>query len=1024
MNSTMMPYNISLNDTTSANILNLQITTECNITNFGRSCVCKAGFLWNMTSCYTYPTCAGYPFCTCLMVPNGSVPFCELPCDPSNATVALNGIFTLNQKYTTELQKSSNPAYKTLEKNITTALVFAYSGKCSPLNVSISGFSNAGGVIAHYQMLLGDPVTTGNLTASATTAVQLLQNAVNSTVTVAGMSSIEPQQLRVNMWSPIILTCTINEKMDAVDWYLITNNGTDMIFDAGTNIRISTSYPAGAGMTISTLSIARADQWSIGTYLCQFSRKGLHYNATARVNVSLLPSEIILKPIQLSFLASAGNSVRLQCCAKIDGESYRVTWTYNGKTENAYAAGTQADLQCYTLNVSAPSTDTNYNCTFINSAGQKQSAIILVTIIKDGEQFCPQTKTNDGISWGITRAGLQVTVCCASGKSGNQTRNCSANGEWMEVQDNCISLILKKALTDAQTLQNGLGNLQERVPAILSVVTDLSAVSVNNPAGVTTLVSILGIISNVSANMKVTFGASVVTDFLAVASNLSDASFSSLWKTSRSPAASNMMKSVEQFSALFKTDNDTFDILLPYIQLKRSSYGNMSNIDDYAKAFSDFNGVTTFINKETITAMLATDNITITTLVFKTIGYLLPNTTTGPFNGAQLNSVIQSTSINSAVSINLCGEIHMNFTTNFSGSNYGQRCAFWDFSQPGDGGGWSDQGCKSNVNENLTICSCNHLTSFAVLMSINAEPLFLIDEITYAGLAASILSLCVCIITECLVWKSIVRNNISYFRHISLFNIALSLLFADAFFFSATFESVKNYKFICLSITFLNHFFYLALFFWTFCQSVMLLHQLLFVFHHVRKKIFISLSLIVGYFIPALIATGTFFYFYPKQTYLHQSVCWLNPESGAIYTFAIPAGSIIIFNFMILMVVISKLSRPSVSEAHRPEEKETAKRIMKAVFVLTPVFGLTWSFGFALLNDLDSLTRQIFSYGFAGLNAFQGFFILLTCMTEKKVRDALTKKVSSRIKSSTKSSMTKSEVPKKIFKVSTISKDK
>ncbi|XP_018119554.1 adhesion G-protein coupled receptor F3 isoform X2 [Xenopus laevis] len=1021
LNSTMMPYKISLNDTKSVNIENLQITTECNITNIGRSCVCKAGFQWNITTCYMYPTCAGYPFCSCLIVANRSVPFCELPCEPRNSTVALYGIFTLNQKYTSYLQDSSTSAYQTLENNITTALVFAYSGICSPLNVSISGFSNAGGITAYYQMLLGGPVTTSNLTASGTTAVQLLQNAINSTVTVAGVSSIEPQQLRVNVWSPILLTCTINETMDAVNWTLITNSSRDMIFSAGGNVLISTSYSP--GMTTSTLSIARADQWSIGTYLCQFSREGLLYNATAQVNVSLLPSEIILNPVQLSFRSSAGNSVQLQCCAKIDGEVYGVTWTYNGTTVNA-SPGTQTDLQCYTLNAGVPSTDTNYNCTFSNSDGQTKSAIIPVTIIKDAEQFCPQTNTSDGIIWGITRAGLQATVYCAPGKSGTQTRNCSANGEWMEVQDNCISLILWEALNDAQALENGLGNLQEKVPAILTTISDPSAVSVNNPAGVTGLVSILGIISNVSANMDMAFGASVVTDFLAVASNLSDPSLSSLWKTSRSPAASNMMKSVEQFSTLLKADSHTFDIPLQNIQLKGSSYGNMSIIDDYAKTFDGVHGVSTFINKETIAAMLATDNFTVTSLVFNTIGDLLPNSTTGEFKGTQLNSVIQSTSIKSAGSTNLSGEIHMNFTTNFSGSNYGQHCAFWDFSQPSAGGGWSDQGCTTNVKDNMTICTCNHLTSFAVLMSINAEPLFLIDELTYAGLTASILSLCVCIITECLVWKSVVRNNISYFRHISLFNIAVSLLFADIFFFSATFPSVKNYKFICLAITFLNHFFYLALFFWTFCQSVMLLHQLLFVFHHLRKKIFVSLSLFVGYFIPALIATGTFLYFYPKQTYLHQSVCWLNPESGPIYTFAIPAGSIIMFNFMTLMVVISKLSRPSVSEAQRPEEKETAKSIMKAVLVLTPVFGLTWSFGFALLKDLDSITRQIFTYGFAGLNAFQGFFIFITCLTEKKVREALTNKVSSRPTSSTMSSMSKSEIPTKICTVSTISKDK
>ncbi|KAJ1149189.1 hypothetical protein NDU88_002005 [Pleurodeles waltl] len=482
-----------------------------------------------------------------------------------------------------------------------------------------------------------------------------------------------------------------------------------------------------------------------------------------------------------------------------------------------------------------------------------------------------------------------------------------------------------------------------------------------------------------------------------------------------------MLKSVETFSQLLKTYNQSFDIAVPSIQVKGESFEPGPNLSAYQKTF-DFNlSVGMFIDENTIANLTTRGNFTVTSVAYASLGNILPKST-GKFERSHLNSIVQSTSIkfnNMNENLSEFGVINMTFHVNNSKKDSISHCVFWDFRMPPAGvGGWSDAGCLGWSDENITYCACNHLTSFAVLMSINPEPLFLIDEITYVGLAVSIISLCICLFMEWIVWKYVARSNISYFRHTSLVNISFSLLCADVCFLAASFPAVKTRKFICLSITFLNHFFYLSLFFWTLCQSMMLLHQLVFIFHHLRKKVFLSLSFVLGYVFPAIIAISTFFYFYPKSRYTHQSICWLNPDSGAILTFAIPAGSIIVINFLTLIVVISKLMRPSVSDASPAEDKETAKSIMKAILVLTPVFGLTWAFGFALLKDLDTLTKMVFTYGFAVMNAFQGFFILVTtCFTEKKVRDAFCKRVSA-----TTSTMSTSEAQTKMSYSSSLKK--
>ncbi|KAG9461433.1 hypothetical protein GDO78_016902, partial [Eleutherodactylus coqui] len=576
---------------------------------------------------------------------------------------------------------------------------------------------------------------------------------------------------------------------------------------------------------------------------------------------------------------------------------------------------------------------------------------------------------NYGVTWNITKAGMSFTATCPSGKSGFLTRDCSDDGVWLMAQDNCINQILQTALNSVQTLEEGLGSSQLKVPEIIQQMSNSSESFIDNTADVSVAVTILGTISRISTDHNNTFDSDVVTSFLSVASNLTDHSNAPMWRAPESPPASTVLQLVEQFSQLLLAESGSFEINLEHIQLKGNAYEMGQAGEDYKKTFNEL-GLSMSIDQYTISSLLQNNNVKITSIVFYTIGNLLPNTTEKS-NDSQLNSFVQSTSIQLSDSTSVSSHILMSFKMHVSDESYSQHCVFWDFSLPGSGGAWSDVGCTSRVDDDIIYCNCSHLTSFAVLMSINVKPLALIEEITFAGLGVSIFSLCICVFIEWYVWKAVVRTNISYFRHISLVNIAVSLLCADICFLSSSFSSVITNKIICLSMTILNHFFYLALFFWTFAQSAMLLHQLLFVFHHLRMKVYVSLSFLAGYLIPATIVVGTFLYFNPKHRYSHEKLCWLNPESGAIYAFAVPAGCIIVFNFLTLLVVIAKLSRPSVSDKNHPEDRDTAKNILKAILVLTPVFGLTWSFGFALLTELDDLTRQIFTYGFATMNAFQ-----------------------------------------------------
>ncbi|XP_044145137.1 adhesion G-protein coupled receptor F3-like [Bufo gargarizans] len=977
--SSPISYTLPISSTLSVTLVQFNITTECNVTDTGKMCICKDGYKWNITACYTYRPCSNSSsFCSCLFIPNDNIPYCESPPNISDHIVDINGSISLNETFTTDLLDRTSVKYQTLEYNMTLALLNVYTKFCNPLNVSVLGFS-PGSVVANYRMVVSGPLSASQFASSNTMVVQSLTGAIASQLSTAGITHIEPVKLMVRYWDPIQLTCQINETINAVNWSLTTNNITNMIYQGGKNVDISMQVQS--DKTISVLTISKADLWWEGTYICQFFNDTLVHKAKTEVNVILLPSEITVNPIQKTLTSDDISQLVLECCIPFDGEEYNVTWTYNNVTLRVQP-GSRMDLKCFSLAPPRPTNDTNYTCTFTNQAGQQKESSIPVTIMQVGDKYCG-IDMNSGVTWNITKAGLSATALCPSGTFGYLTRDCSVDGVWLMVQNNCINQVLQMSLSNAQALEEGLGSSYVKVPEIIQQMSNSSGTFVNNTAEVSAVVTILETISKIASVLNNTFESDVVTGFLQVANNLTDLSYTSLWKAPNSPPASTVLKSVERFSQLLRAENGSFEIDVENIQVKGNAYELGQAGQDYQKTFEKL-GVSTTIDQQTIFSLLQKHKVKITSVAFNTIGSLLQSTTE-KFNDAHLNSFVQSTSIRLSDSISASSNILMSFQTNVSDKRYSQHCVFWDFSLPGPGGAWSDGGCTSWVEDNITYCSCSHLTSFAVLMSINVEPLALIEELTYVGLGVSILSLCICVLVEWYVWKAVVKTNISYFRHISLVNIAVSLLCADVCFLSSAFPSIITKKLICLSITFLNHFFYLALFFWTFAQSVMLLHQLLFVFHHLRKRVYVSLSFLVGYLIPAIIAAGTFLYFYPKDRYRHEELCWLNPGSGAIYAFAIPAGSIIIFNFLTLLVVIAKLSRPSVSDKNHPEDRDTAKSILKAILVLTPVFGLTWSFGFALLTELDYLTKQIFTYGFAAMNAFQGFFILLTCITERKV---------------------------------------
>uniref|UniRef100_K7FVM0 GAIN-B domain-containing protein n=1 Tax=Pelodiscus sinensis TaxID=13735 RepID=K7FVM0_PELSI len=115
-----------------------------------------------------------------------------------------------------------------------------------------------------------------------------------------------------------------------------------------------------------------------------------------------------------------------------------------------------------------------------------------------------------------------------------------------------------------------------------------------------------------------------------------------------------------------------------------------------------------------------------------------------------------------------------------TGSREKSICVFWDVA--GEKGTWSTEGCELlTANNTHTTCSCNHMSSFAVLMArhVSQQEDGSLSIITHVGLSISLLCLFLAILTFLLcrsLW------NVSTSLHLQL---CLCLFLADLLFLSS-----------------------------------------------------------------------------------------------------------------------------------------------------------------------------------------------------------------------------------------------
>ncbi|XP_038607826.1 adhesion G-protein coupled receptor F3 isoform X2 [Tachyglossus aculeatus] len=701
------------------------------------------------------------------------------------------------------------------------------------------------------------------------------------------------------------------------------------------------------------------------------------------------PRDVVRLPSQLSVSCNSFSGFELKCCIPNTVLTYKASWSPEPRTSGLLSG--VSGPRCLSLVVpNCPQGDTEYVCELQSDGLAPVQVPISITVIQDGDITCPQDSL--GGNWDATEAGHQAQIPCPMNRTGTVERNCGAQAIWGPLKSNCVDTGLLVMLHQTQLLLAGQGVPDKEVPTLMRKLPEEVA-AVSSPSDLLVLLDIVEMLAHEVKDTRMPLNESTLEDFLTATNKLLDLDSTTLWAPAQAqvPAAgSSFLQAVESMAQRLPPKIDSFHLQLPNVEVQSQLLGLEPN--DYSISFSTQPPLRAWIQRQAL-AQLSKEfgNVSITSLVLRKLDQILPMNFGPGLEGSHYDpySLILSNSITAGGQSVSQVESIMDF-----GNTEGTaQCVFWDHGLFHNVGGWSTEGCQAKEAKvgATAQCFCVHLTSFSILMSLHDVPdRFSLTLLSQVLLGASVLCLLLSLGMYRAVWRVVIRNKVSYFRLAALFNMVFCLLTADICFLGASLQPSPQSP-LCLIVTFLCHFLYLAAFFWMLAQALVLGHQLVFVFHQLSKRRVLPLMIALGYLCPLGLATATLGIYFPQGRYVKKEACWLDAKSGALYFFVGPVLTIVGVNAVVLAVAVLKLMRPTLSEGPRTEERHTLMCIFKALLILTPVFGLTWGLGLA--NMMQELS-EVPHYLFVVFNASQGIFILLFGgLMDKKMREALLKRL-------------------------------
>ncbi|XP_070564242.1 adhesion G protein-coupled receptor L4-like [Ptychodera flava] len=620
--------------------------------------------------------------------------------------------------------------------------------------------------------------------------------------------------------------------------------------------------------------------------------------------------------------------------------------------------------------------------------------------------------SRDGVDWPKTKTGHTAAALCPDGKEGIVYWDCLVDGvQWDPVgpdYSRCVSAWLNRA--------NDM--IDDNVPAPeiaagVEMKTDteesLSSRDITETVDIVDSLINLHIsqLAGMDESEKETSTKSFTEEIVGVGSNLLKETNIEEWSKipgGEAMSATSLTHSVDSSALLLaehlKDDESVkiteSNIVLEALLLKS---GDMSDgpisfefVGDSSTETGEVEGAITIPRSVLGSGSNESESTRIVFVAYKNLGDLLNAEDNITNSERPLNS--PSTKVNSMVIAATVNDMsHKVFDENIVfvlkhlqiNNTKDARCAFWNYTQSTMVGEWSTAGCHViTSNTTHTMCACNHLTNFAVLMDVHGTTLSdthntALTIITYIGCIISIICLSICVVVFS-AFRSLwcVRNTIHR-------NLCICLLVAELLFVVGI-GRTEN-EIVCSVMAGFMHYFFLASFSWMCLEGIQLYIMLVRVFAQEKSRIY--LYYLAGYGLPAIIVGISVGVRY--EGYGNDFLCWLETTAGLIWSFVGPVTAIAAINLVFLCMALRVAYSHRTLAMKRDGDAVTKARIwVKGAVILVCILGVTWVIGLLFVGE-DSV---IMAYIFTVLNAFQGMFIFIFhCFMNERVQKEIGRRI-------------------------------
>ncbi|XP_060770221.1 adhesion G-protein coupled receptor G6 isoform X3 [Neoarius graeffei] len=354
-------------------------------------------------------------------------------------------------------------------------------------------------------------------------------------------------------------------------------------------------------------------------------------------------------------------------------------------------------------------------------------------------------------------------------------------------------------------------------------------------------------------------------------------------------------------------------------------------------------------------------------------------------NGLSLNSYVVASSVGNLSISELEDPIRIEIAHLQPQRNQNRSCVFWDFSMKNGTGGWNSEGCQVSPesSSNKTVCLCNHLTHFGVLMDLSGAALYInegntkiLTFITYIGCGISAIFSAVTILTY-VAFEKLRRDYPSKI----LMNLSTSLLFLNMTFLLDGWLASYDKQGLCMAVAAFLHFFLLTSFTWMGLESIHMYIALVKVFNTYIRRYILKFC-IVGWGLPAVIVAlvvaadknsyGKEFYGKGVNGQGLSEFCWIRNKVVFYVTCVAYFCIIFLLNVAMFIVVMMQICGRNGKRNNRTLQEEVLRNL-RSVISLTFLLGMTWGFAFFAWGPVN----LVFMYLFSIFNSLQGLFIFV-----------------------------------------------